>query len=77
MPSKCPDFFTPKEKEILKLFCFTSIEIAKTLNIKKTTVKMHTENILTKLQCKSKAAALFEAVKQDLIKLQEIRTKEL
>lgn len=77
MPKKCLTILTPREKEVLKNFCFTNKEIAKALNIELSTVKMHSSNICLKLFCKNKASALFEALKQDLIELKDIRTKEV
>jgi DNA-binding NarL/FixJ family response regulator len=77
MPKKCPNLLTDREKEVLKNFCFTAQEISENLHITKNTVKMHTDNIFSKLSCKSKAEALFIAIKQDLIELNDVRTKEL
>ena len=77
MPPKCPNILTDREKEVLKLFCFTNKEISENLHITKNTVKMHTDNIFSKLSCKSKAEALFIAIKQDLIELNDVITKQL
>lgn len=77
MPAKCPNILTDREKDVLINFCFTSLEISQKLNIAPSTIKMHTDNILSKLHCKSKAAALLEAIKLELIELQDINIKRI
>ena len=67
---------TRKEKEVLKLFCFDSNEIAKRQFIQVSTVKTHANRVLEKLHCKSRAAALITAVKQGLITIDDIEVYE-
>lgn len=56
---------SPQEKNCLLLAAkgLTITETAKLLNIKKTSVATHRENILKKLSCRSIAQAIFEAVR--------------
>lgn len=75
MPSKTLDTLSEREKEILKHFCYSNTEIGKMLKISRLTVKSHSHNIFSKLNCKSRTAALVEAIKQDLIQPQEIHIK--
>lgn len=74
MRKKCPNILTDRELEIVKNFCLENEEIASEFGISRKTARTHTHNILEKLNCKSRASAIIQALKQELIELKDIRT---
>lgn len=63
-----PQPLTPREKEILPLFCLdlTAKEIAAKKNLSTRTVEKHKENIMQKLQVKGIAGLVFYAFKNNI-----------
>lgn len=62
-----------KEKEILKRLCLPTKKIAKQLWLSEATVKSHIYNITLKLgNAKNRTQALFKAIKDGVIKFEEI-----
>lgn len=66
---------TKREKEVLKLFCYSNREIANILHISIATTKNHVSNILHKLESKTKISAAIKALKLGIIKLDDIKTE--
>lgn len=65
---------TERQKEILKLACFTNREIAKRLFLANTTVGTHFENIRNILGVNSKISLLIEGIRQGEINIDEVET---
>lgn len=65
-----------REKEVLRLFCFSYSQIAERLFIQPSSVKTHGFNILEKLECKTKTAAVIKAIKEGLIDIEEVEINE-
>lgn len=55
--------FTEREREVLRLFCYSDKEIADILKISVATVKHHNQNIFKKLNEFTKPKALIKALK--------------
>lgn len=66
--------FTNREREVLKLFCYKTKEIADILIIESSTVKTHTKNIFKKLEVHTKPKALIKALKMGLINIFDVET---
>jgi len=68
-----PPGLTAREREVLNLVAkgFSFGEIAKTLSVSPHTVTSHVRHIYEKLEVGSRGEAVFEAVQQGLIRLQE------
>lgn len=66
---------TKREMEIIKMLCLTDKEIAHKLSIKKCTVKTHVRNLLNKLCEYKRINLLITAIKQGIIKLEDVITK--
>lgn len=66
---KLENDITDREVEILQLLAVekTNVEIAQTLNVAERTVRTHLENIYSKLGVKSRAGALAQAIRLNLI----------
>lgn len=67
---------TERELDVLRLFCFTNNQISEKLIVSPTTVATHSWNIHTKLYSKNRAEALIKALKQKIIRLEEIDIPE-
>ena len=65
-----------REKEVLRLFCLVNPKIAKRLFIQTSSVRTHTVNIFSKLNCNSKAAAVVKAIKLGLIDIEDVEINE-
>lgn len=68
---------TEKEKEILKFLCLPSQEIAKRLIVEESTIRTHITNLFNKfnLLYNNRQCLLIEAIKQQVIKLDELITE--
>lgn len=68
---------TRREKEILKMLCLSNREIAKRLCISPFTVRTHVNHIFNKLIIlnSNRQTLLIEAVKRNLIKIEEVITE--
>lgn len=66
-----------REKEVLKMMCLPNKVIAKRLVISLSTTKRHIHNIFNKLYAieNNRAAVVVEAVKRNIIKLEEVITE--
>lgn len=64
---------TKREKELLPFLCFSRKEIAKIFILSETTVAVHINSIITKFHQKTKTAALICAMKEGLLKLEEVK----
>lgn len=63
---------TPRELEVLKLLCFPRKTISERLCISLPTVRRHIEHIFDKLICSNRVEALVKAIKEGIIKADEI-----
>ena len=69
---------TEREKDILRLLCFTDEYISEKLLISTPTVKTHLVNIrkkFTNVKTSSRAAILVESIRQGVIDINEVITK--
>lgn len=68
---------TEREKDVLKRLSLPNKAIAKSLNISMSTTKRHIHNIFTKLYYapQNRCAIILCALKQQIIKLEEIITE--
>ena len=67
---------TEREKEILKLLCFSKEEIAQKLYITPSTVNTHRQNLYEKLCTHDKVNTLLKALDEGIITFDEIIRKE-
>lgn len=65
---------TDRQKEILKLACFSNSEIGNRLFIAETTVATHLNAIRTIIPTTTKAALLIEAIRRGEINIDEVET---
>lgn len=68
---------TEREKDILKLLCLTDDEIAHKLKITKNTVRTHVKSLLNKLCEYKRINLLINAVKNEIISIEEVYIKHL
>lgn len=64
---------TKREKELLPFLCFSKKEIAKIFILSESTVADHINSINSKFNQRTKAAALICAIKEGLLKPEEIK----
>lgn len=63
---------TPREIQVLKLLCLPRKIISKRLCISLPTTRRHIEHIFNKLVCSNRVEALVKAIKEGIIKADEI-----
>ena len=66
---------TERQKEALKLACFTNREIAKRLFLSSTTVDTHFNDMRNILGVRSKSALLIEGIRSGEINIDEVETE--
>lgn len=66
---------TERQKEILKLACFTNSKIAKCLFLSSTTVDTHFNNMRNILGVRSKSSLLIESIRRGYINIDEVETE--
>lgn len=54
---------TKRERQVLRLFCYSNKEIANILTVEESTIKTHVKNILRKFKTSTKSKALIKALK--------------
>jgi DNA-binding CsgD family transcriptional regulator len=66
--------FTNKELEVMKYLCLDNKDIAKRLRVKPSTVNVHLNHIRQKTGTSTKASAIVELLRANLVDINEIIT---
>lgn len=66
---------TNRQIDVIKLLCFSNLEIAERLHIAPNTVKNYVGDIFNRLGTENRQSAQIKAVKLGIIKLDEIITE--